>query len=174
MLAAVQEGNWFSKTATVSSSAGNEWNPAIAADDRGRVTVAWDSYRNGNYDVFARTTTGATWGEVRAVAASSLYEAYPSIAYDPSGTLWIAYEEGAERWGKDYGADESSGVPIYAGRAIRVRGFAKDRRVIEPSADVGEVLPGQPCDPALALVSQARSDDWQKAQPEACHKRCPN
>jgi hypothetical protein len=107
------------------------------------------------------------------VAASSLYEAYPSIAYDPSGTLWIAYEEGAERWGKDYGADESSGVPIYAGRAIRVRGFAKDGSVIEPGADVGEALPGQPGDPALELVSQARSDDWQKAQPDA-EKRGPN
>jgi hypothetical protein len=58
--------------------------------------VAWDSYRNGNYDVFARTATGTVWGKELAVAASSLYEAYPSIAYDLSGTLWIAYEEGAE------------------------------------------------------------------------------
>ena len=32
------------------------------------------------------------------------YEAYPSIAYDPSGRLWIAYEEGGRGWGKDFGA----------------------------------------------------------------------
>ena len=174
IFAAVQEGNSFSRTATVSTSVGNEWNPAIAADAGGRVTVAWDSFRNGNYDVFARTATGTKWGDEKAVAASSLYEAYPSIAYDPSGTLWIAYEEGAERWGKDYGADESSGVPVYAGRAIRVRGFAKDGRAIEPNGDIGEALPGEPGDPVLNLVSQARSDDWQKVQPDAWKKRSPN
>ena len=152
IFASVQEGNSFSKIATVSTSSGNEWNPAIAADSGGRVTVAWDSYRNGNYDVFARTVTGNAWGAERAVAASALYEAYPSIAYDPAGTLWVAYEEGAERWGKDYGADASSGVPVYAGRAIRVRGFAKDGRAIEPTADLGESLPGHPD------VQQARRD----------------
>ena len=39
-------------------------------------------------------------GRGRAVAASGLYEAYPSIAYDPAGTLWVAYEEGGERLGQ--------------------------------------------------------------------------
>ena len=28
----------------------------------------------------------------------------PPLAYDPQGRLWIAYEEGPEQWGKDYGA----------------------------------------------------------------------
>jgi hypothetical protein len=174
IFAAIQDGNSFSTAATVANSAGNEWNPAIAADSRGHVTVAWDSYRNGNYDVFARTAAGKAWGKEMAVASSSLYEAYPSIAYDPGGTLWVAYEEGGDRWGKDYGADESSGVPVYAGRAIRVRGFTKEGRVIEPSGEVGEVLPGQPGDPAVDLVTQARSDDWQKIQPDAWKKRGPN
>ena len=43
-------------------STGNEWNPAIAADNSGRVTMAWDSYRNGNYDIFMRTAGGTSWG----------------------------------------------------------------------------------------------------------------
>ena len=64
--------------------------------------MAYDSYRNGNYDVFVRTATSPTaWGKEMPIAASATYEAYPSIAYDPAGTLWVAYEEGGERWGKD-------------------------------------------------------------------------
>ena len=45
---------------------------------------------------------------------------------------------------------------------------------MEPSAESGEALPGQPGDPAVDLVSQARSDDWKKAQPDAWKKRGPN
>ena len=174
IFAAAQDGNSFSKTTTVSTSSGNEWDPAIAADSSGHVTVAWDSYRNGNYDVFARTATGSSWGKEMAVAASNLYEAYPSVAYDPSGTLWVAYEEGSERWGKDYGAYSSTGVPLYAGRAIRVRGFAKDGHAIETTGEIGEALPGQPGDPATGLLSQAGSGDWKKAQPDAWKKRGDN
>ena len=64
---------------------------------------------------------------VVAVAATARYEAYPSIAYDPAGRLWVAYEEGAERWGKDYGAYSSPGIALYQGRAVRLRGFESDR-----------------------------------------------
>jgi hypothetical protein len=136
--------------------------------------VAWDSYRHGNYDVFARTASGASWGKEFAVATSPLYEAYPSIAYDPSGTLWVAYEEGGERWGKDYGAYETTGVPVYGGRAIRVRGFAKDGRMLEPTAEVGDALPGEPGDPATGLVSQSGAHDWKQVQPDDWKKRAPN
>lgn len=174
IFAAVQEGNGFSKAVTVSASSGNEWNPAIAADSSGHVTVAWDSYRNGNYDVFARTASGNTWGKEWPVAASALYEAYPSITYDPSGTLWVAYEEGGERWGKDYGAHASSGLPLYAGRAIRVVGFGKDGKVVEPASEVGEALPGQPGDPATNLESQSRAEDWSRPQPDAWKNRGAN
>ena len=72
-------------------------SPPIRA---GRVAVAWDSYRNGNYDVYARTWSNS-WGAEVPIAASARYEAYPSIAFDPKGRLWVAYEEGGKGWGKD-------------------------------------------------------------------------
>ena len=43
----------------------------------------------------------------------------------------MAYEEGAERWGKDFGAHDTTGVALYQGRVIRIRGFEKDGRAIE-------------------------------------------
>ncbi len=145
IFAAVQNGDGFAAPAAVSKSSGNEWNPAIAAAKGGRVTVAWDSYRAGNYDVYARTASGANnWGAETPLAATARYEAYPSIAYDDSGRLWVAYEEGGKGWGKDFGAYRTGGVSVYQGRVIRIRGFEPNGRAVQLPSDVATVLPGIP------------------------------
>ncbi|HEY3835715.1 MAG TPA: hypothetical protein VGL72_04060 [Bryobacteraceae bacterium] len=165
------EGNGsFSTPRPVSPSAGNQWDPAITADASGRVTVAWDAYDNGNYDVYARTSAGGNWGPAFAVAATSRYEAYPSLTYDPAGRLWVAYEEGADGWGKDFGALSSTGVSVYQGRAIRVRGFEGADHAISTRVDPGTVLPG-----AMAIHEDNRhqndSDDWLRADPARAKDR---
>ena len=38
----------------VTDNPANHWDPAIAADSKGNVFVAWDGYGNKNYDVFLR------------------------------------------------------------------------------------------------------------------------
>jgi hypothetical protein len=144
ILAATQSGDRFGAAQPVSQSPANEWNPAIAADSNGRVTIAWDSYRNENYDVYMRTAAGGQWGPETPVAASARYEAYPSLAYENTGRLWVAYEEGGKGWGKDFGAYNTAGVSVYQGRAIRLRGFEPDGRVVETTSDIGSVLPGLP------------------------------
>ncbi len=143
IFAAVQKGESFTSAMPVSNSSANEWNPAIAADKQGRVTVAWDSYRAGNYDVYMRTASAPnSWDGERAVAATARYEAYPSLAYDAAGRLWVAYEEGGPKWGKDFGAYDTGGVSVYQGRVVRIRGFGPDGRAVDLPADVGSVLPG--------------------------------
>ncbi|MCL5745530.1 MAG: hypothetical protein M1541_16670, partial [Acidobacteria bacterium] len=177
VFAAAQNGEALSHPFTVASSEGNEWNPAIAAGPGGRVAVAWDSYRNRQYDIFYRTATGPNaWGKEMPAAASPLYEAYPSVAYDPAGVLWMAYEEGGERWGKDFGADESSGVSLYEGRAIRVRGFTGDGRVLEPAADAGTALPGLLVRGAVLKPGsrQSESNAWLKPDADAWKNRGAN
>ena len=42
----------------VTDNPANHWDPAIAADSKGNVYVAWDSYENGNYDVFMQRFQG--------------------------------------------------------------------------------------------------------------------
>jgi hypothetical protein len=139
--AAHQNATGFSDEIVVASSASNEWNPAIAASSSGEVTIAWDSYRNGDYSVYFRTfDRNVKPGEERAAAATARYEAYPSIAYDSSSRLWLAWEESDTAWGKDFGADETTGIGLYHGRWVRVRVFQGDKAFDPP--DVGAVLPG--------------------------------
>ncbi len=172
--AATLSGNAFTAPAIVSQSAGNEWNPAIAAAADGRVTVAWDSYRNGNYDIFMRTATGrAAWSAETAIAATPRYEAYPSIAYDSTGRLWAAYEEGGSGWGKDFGAYDTAGVALYQGRLIRLVGIEPGGARVETQADLGAVLPGPPVpridNPGAQNQSEALDPD-----PEIARQRRPS
>ncbi len=155
--AAHQESNGFSKPIKISNSEADEWDPAIAADKSGRVAVAWDSYRNGNFDVYARIYSGNSWGDEIPVAATPLYEAYPSIAYDESGRLWIAYEEGARDWGKDWGAYSTSGVSVYQGRLIKLRGLEPNGSFVNLDSPVDAALVGVPNTRADRLGSQANS-----------------
>jgi hypothetical protein len=172
--AAAQKGAAFGAPVGISKSPANEWNPAIAADRGGRVTVAWDSYRNGNYDVYARTANAkGSWGPEVAVAASARYEAYPSIAYDGAGRLWVAYQEGGVGWGKDFGAYKTAGVALYQGYAIRVRGFDPDGRPIQPAGDVGAVLAGIPRQQADQIGNQ-RGSEALDPDPQRAPKRGPS
>jgi hypothetical protein len=163
IFAAAQTGDKFGSPEKVSNSQANEWNPAIAADANGKVTIAWDSYRNENYDVYMRSETGGQWGPETPVAASARYEAYPSLAYEPSGRLWVAYEEGGKGWGKDFGAYNTPGVAVYQGRAIRLRGFEPDGRVVETATDVGTVLPGNP---SILIEKAGVQQEAQKLDPD--------
>ena len=175
IFAATQNGTRFSTPVTVSSSPANEWNPAIAADGAGRVTVAWDSYRNGNYDIYMRTASSGIWGAETPVAASARYEAYPSLAYDPAGRLWVAYEQGGARWGKDFGAYDTTGLALYQGRAVRLAGFGRDGRALRTSADPGAVLPGTAAVRVDGNNNQtAAGDQWMTPDPQNSKIRAGN
>src|SRR5262249_13003984 len=82
-------------TAQVVSEPGvNDWSPSLAADPRGGFVVAHDTYRSGNYDVIARRCgPDGSPGPAVLVASTPRYEARPSVAIDPRGRAWVAYEE---------------------------------------------------------------------------------
>jgi hypothetical protein len=175
ILGATQQGNAFSKPAAVSNSTGNEWNPAMAAGPGGRVTVAWDSYRSGDYDIYMRTAAApGKWGAETPVATSSRYEAYPSIAYDKSGRVWVAWEEGGEGWGKNFGAYDSTGVAVYQGRAIRLRAFDSEGRAFDTAADIGTVLPGVADRQVDSTTRQIDTEGWQAPHPGNAKNRAPS
>ncbi len=173
IMSVVQTPSGFSQAKALAAGSGNQWNPAIAADANGRVTIAWDAYENGNYDVMMRTAANGAWGKVIPVAATARYEAYPSIAYDPKGRLWVAYEEGAARWGKDFGAQDSTGIAVYQGRAIRLRGFESDGRAVTTQIDPGSVITG-PMSLQVHAGRQSDSEEWLRNDPKRAVERPAN
>ncbi len=113
----------------------NEWHPAIAADSKGKIYVAFDTYHAANYDVYLWTPEEAA--VVVAVANSPRFEARPSIAIDKQDRVWVAYEDAAPNWAKDFGTrwEGKSGVPFYLDRNILVRRYGGGR-VEQTASDV--------------------------------------
>lgn len=124
-------GGWTAgPIVNTTGDASNAWYPAVAGGPLGRYALAYDFHsRNinvlgANYDVYLLDGTHGAFNLAPAfhrIASTSKFEARPSVVYDTSGRLWVAYEEGPEKWGKDYGAlDSKDGNPLYNERHIRV------------------------------------------------------
>ena len=123
--------------ANVSRDPANDWSPALAFDKSGRAFVAFDSYRSGNYDVFL-WTGGTAGGRLIPVAASARFEARPTLAIDPRGRAWVAYEERDANWGKDAeNLVEGKGSTLYRSAAVKVRCVDGDRVLEAPDPVAG-------------------------------------
>ena len=132
----------LSKPINVSRSPADDWSPAVATGPSG-VFVAFDSYRNGNYDVFLASlpADGEAEPTITAVANSGKFEARPTLGVDSSSRAWVAYEERSENWGKDFGKfPDPKGSSLYATSAVKVR-VVDGTRVLETT------------DPAVALTA---------------------
>ena len=90
----------------VSENPSDDWEPSLCATPDGRIVVAWDTYRNGSYDVylreFAAQPDGALkpLGPARVVAATPQREAHATVAADSKNRVWIAWDVSIEDWGK--------------------------------------------------------------------------
>ena len=95
------------------------------------MATPFDAYVGGDYDVILETYgLGARPAEPCPIPP---FKARPSACYDAKGRLWIAYEEGPEKWGKDFGALAGDGNPLYNARVVRVV-CVEDGKLMEPVA----------------------------------------
>ncbi|MDB6137832.1 MAG: hypothetical protein JWO94_904 [Verrucomicrobiaceae bacterium] len=135
------EAGW-SDEIKVSAGAGDCWQPSIAAGSK-EVAIAWDTYERGDFDVWLRTFGANGEGHApQPVANSELYEARPSITYDKTDALWVAWEKSGPTWGKDFGAyDSGDGIGLYRDRQIALR-VLKEGQWLEPAGALASALPG--------------------------------
>lgn len=125
------EGGDWSAEVRVTNRAANDWEPAAAFDSSGGVWVAYDSYKNGNYDVFlARVRDGRMDGPEIPAAVTARFEARATVAVDGLDRVWVAWETGRANWGKDQGyiiRDRQTGAPLGGFRHASIRCYANGR-----------------------------------------------
>lgn len=134
-----ENGKWRQDQAT--ETPGRSWFPAICEGPGGQVFTTYDQYHQGDYDVFLLTSGGTKPVMNQPLVTSSKYEGRPAVAYDPQGRVWVAYEEGPEQWGKDFGAlDDDEGNPLYFARTVKVVCIA-DGKLMKPAAELPPMAP---------------------------------
>ncbi|MBL6764201.1 MAG: hypothetical protein ISQ14_04535 [Verrucomicrobiae bacterium] len=129
---------------TIAEHVAGDWEPRLTIGANDEALIVFDSYRNGNYDLFlARVSTA---GKIRLVplATSPRYEARGSGDVSPDGkSLWVAYEEGVERWGKDLGAEwRKKGGGLNYDRRLKVLRLNLQTETVERIADLTPLIPG--------------------------------
>ena len=117
------------------------WNPDAISDQEGNLHIAWDSYQNGNYDIFYRrlAITGPA-GPVEQITKSRAFDAHPSLAIDGQGRPWLAWDQSGVNWGKDWNReDEYRSTVLYKDRSIQI--VVKDSGQWKQAPDFGAAVP---------------------------------
>ena len=133
-------GNAWSPSREISG--GSAWMPDAAADSKGNLYIAWDSYRSGNYDIFLREIKAdGTIQLTEQVTRSPRFQAHASVAVDKNDRVWLAWDESGSNWGKDWARDDTwRSTTLYADRRPRVA-VLENGKWSEPAADPMRSIP---------------------------------
>ena len=139
-------GKWGKEIQVTSNRAG-DWEPRLAFAGKG-AAIAFDSSRNGNFDVYLAQIAGSRV-TLKQITKTPFYEGRASIAASPDGgSYWIAWERGKQLWGKNTrGVSGSTG--LNARKAIEVARFDIASGTITPLTDPSVAL--RAAAPAKAL-----------------------
>jgi hypothetical protein len=138
-----QKKNW-SEPIRVTKHPSGDWEPRLAFGKNDEALIVFDSYRGGNYDVYLAKVTPVGKTTISPIVATKRYEARPHGAVSPDGkTLWIAYEDGPERWGKDLGSEwRSSGGGLNYGRHLNLVSVDLATGKTASAGDFAPLIPG--------------------------------
>ncbi|MEM9280913.1 MAG: hypothetical protein AAGA96_03740 [Verrucomicrobiota bacterium] len=142
--------NW-SETITVTEGAeGGDWEPRLAFGEKDEALIVFDSYRRGDFDLYlTRVSPDGLASDPFPLAQTDRYEARGEAATSLDGkTLWVAYEDGVVRWGKDLGSEwRQKGGGLHHDRQLKVLRIDLETNAIEKVADITALLPDLVADP---------------------------
>ncbi len=76
----------------IASGEHSDFHARVASAPSGDITVAWQSFRGLQADIFARRTSGEGWGPAVRISDSVASDWEPSIALDSAGNAWISWD----------------------------------------------------------------------------------
>jgi hypothetical protein len=139
------KGEWRGQFFLAFSFGATTWSPVTSAGPKGEIIAAYDSYNQGDYDILTYTFDSLTDSSGNhPIVTSSRFEARPSLTFDPKGRLWLAYEEGPENWGKNFGVFDDRGNPLYFARTVRVV-CVENGKLMRPVAELPPLSPHLAC-----------------------------
>lgn len=145
-----KSNEWSKEIQVTDGASGGDWEPRLAFGADNEALIVFDSYRNGNFDVFlTRVSADGTVHPAIAVASSDRYEARAESAASSDGKhLWITYEDGMKLWGKDLGSDwRKKGGGLHHDRQIKVVKVDLASGEVEKVSDITALLPDLVADP---------------------------
>lgn len=128
----------------VASHVAGDWEPRLAIGANDEALIVFDSYRNGNYDLFLARVPRQGRASLLTLTATARHEARPSASVSTDGkTLWVAYEDGVERWGKDLGSEwRKKGGGLNYDRRVKILKVDLKTERVERFADLTPLIPG--------------------------------
>lgn len=129
----------------VSPADANDWDPDLTMLPDGSAAVVWDSYVNGNYDVFCRLRRANGWGDPVLITGTPEAEFHACVTSGPDNRVWIGYDIAPRRWGKDYGKSYRNPDPAVARglhdkRTLGVR-VLDGNKILKPADDFSRFGP---------------------------------
>jgi len=126
----------FTGAAQLTSSTADQCNPAVTIDSDGKLYVVWQDNRNGNWDIYVRTSLdGATWSAETQVTDSQANEINPAVVADHSSTpvAYVAWQDDQSGYQDIYVAASSNGFVTKT--VAQVTSNASDQREPALAAD---------------------------------------
>ncbi len=126
-----------------------DWEPRLAFGNGDEALIVHDSYRNGDYDLFLTRLKPNGEHSVQPIVATDHYEARGSAVATKDGkSLWVAYEQGTVRWGKDLGSEwRKIGGGLNYDRRIKLVKFDPESGKLDKISDVTQLIPNLVVDP---------------------------
>ncbi|MEM7395795.1 MAG: hypothetical protein AAF492_25970, partial [Verrucomicrobiota bacterium] len=133
----------WSRPLQVTTHHAGDWEPRLTFGREDEALIVFDTYRDGDYDVWLARVSPKGAVEKMPVTTGPRYEARAEAAVAADGrSVWVAYESAPTRWGKDLGSEwRSRGGGLHYDRHLYLAHVDLASGKVETIANVTGLIP---------------------------------